>query len=151
MGKIIWLTGNSGSGKTTLANILQSRIPDSVVLDGDEMRLSISYGTGFGMVDRMEHNIRVARLATVLRKRGHIVIVSVIAPTNQIRSVVSKLCNPMWVHVDKSQWERDDYPYEVPEHPDLRIDNDQVYPSQGADIIMEKMGHGSGENQTSRS
>ncbi len=147
MGKIIWLTGNSGAGKTTLANILQARIPNSVVLDGDEMRLSISYGFGYSMVDRMEHNIRVARLATMLRNRGHVVIVAVIAPTGQIRSVVDKLCNPIWVHVDKSQWERDGYPYEVPEHPDLRIDNDQVYPSQGADIIMEWMGNGSGENQ----
>ena len=40
---IVWLTGGSGAGKTTLANLLQAEMT-CVVLDGDEMRASISPG-----------------------------------------------------------------------------------------------------------
>ncbi len=137
MGRVIWLTGNSGAGKTTLANLLDKKIPDSVVLDGDEMRLSISYGFGYDMVHRMEHNIRVARLARVLRDRGYAVIVAVIAPTEQIRSVIKGLCNPKWVYIKRNQPEREDYPYTAPENPDLVVDTDRLTPEDGAVMIME--------------
>ncbi len=137
MGKIIWLTGNSGSGKTTLANMLDKRIPNSVVLDGDEMRSSISLGWGFGLRDRQTHNERVARLADVLSKRGHTVIVAVIAPTEKIRRHVTNECHPTWVYIKRTQPERENYPYTPPENPDILVDNDVVTPEEGAAIIME--------------
>src|SRR5262249_50712566 len=39
---IVWLTGQSGSGKTTLAAAIKALINDAVILDGDDMRESIS-------------------------------------------------------------------------------------------------------------
>ena len=39
--RIVWLTGNVRSGKTSLAYLLKERL-NAVVLDGDELRVSIS-------------------------------------------------------------------------------------------------------------
>ena len=86
-GRIIWLTGNSGAGKTTLARALAPYL-GAVILDGNEMRASISLGAGFSLEDRMEHNLRVARLALVLSNQGRNIIVAVIAPTREIRGAV---------------------------------------------------------------
>ena len=139
MGDIIWLTGNSGAGKTTLANELQSRIENSVVLDGDEMRGSISLGAGFGMDERQTHNETVARLAIVLAARGHTVIVALIAPSNKIRQSVTHICNPHWVYIYRTMAERVDYPYDPPVFPDVLVDNDLMNPDQGADHVIEEL------------
>ena len=58
----------NGRGKTTLANAIQRKM-ETIVLDGDEMRQSISLGLGFTKNDRDRHNLRVARLAKVLSKK----------------------------------------------------------------------------------
>ncbi len=79
----MWLTGQSGAGKSTLANLLKEKL-NAVVLDGHEMRESISLGAGFTKEDREAHNLRVARLALVLAKQSP-VIVSVIAPFEETR------------------------------------------------------------------
>ncbi len=139
MGDTIWLTGNSGAGKTTLANGLQERIENSVVLDGDEMRESISIGKGFGMDDREAHNLTVARLAVVLASRGHTVIVALIAPSPLIRRGVTDICNPKWVYVYRTMAERIDYPYTPPDAPHVVVDNDLMNPDQGADHVIEEL------------
>ena len=46
MKRIIWFTGHSGSGKTTIAKKLQTEY-NSIILDGDEMRKSISVELDF--------------------------------------------------------------------------------------------------------
>lgn len=78
---IVWLTGQSESGKTTLAGAIKTLFGEAVILDGDEMRESIS-AEGFSREDRDAHNLRVARLAQVLSKQS-LVIVSVIAPSRR--------------------------------------------------------------------
>ena len=65
-GRIVWLTGNSGAGKTTIAKCYQGEYDKHcIILDGDEMRQSVSLGAGFSKEAREEHNLRVARLAWV--------------------------------------------------------------------------------------
>ncbi len=104
---IIWLTGASGAGKTTLAKALVKKLRNWIILDGDEMRDSISIGAGFDEKERTEHNLRVARLAKVLEKQGSNILVSVIAPFPDLRERVDLICSPKWVclegtHEDKT-------------------------------------------------
>ena len=113
MNQVIWFTGHSGSGKTTLARALQREIVPSVVLDGNEMRSSISLGAGFSRADRKEHNLRVARLAEVLARQV-VVIVAVIAPMVDVRVEIDEICNPLWVYVARRVSEREGHFYEEP-------------------------------------
>ena len=133
--KILWLTGNSGAGKTTVAKNFVKRFP-SVILDGDEMRGSISTDKGFSLSDRLDHNKRVARLAKVLQGQGQNVLVSVIAPTHKIRSVIGGLCEPSWIYIKRDSLPYDpERPYEPPEEPDLIIDNDALTQEEATDML----------------
>ena len=121
---VIWLTGNSGAGKTTLAYNFKEKV-NCIILDGDEMRSSISLGAGFSKEAREEHNLRVARLAEVLRKQGQLVIVSVIAPFESTRKKLEEIVPIKWVYVKRDLPEDSNKPYEAPVKPDLIIDNDK--------------------------
>lgn len=111
---ILWLTGNSGAGKTTLARFLCRHDHRRLMLDGDEMRASISVGAGFSKEDREEHNLRVARLAAVLEKQGFVVIVSVIAPFASTRAKIDGLIHPVWVYIERNLPADPNKPYEPP-------------------------------------
>ena len=134
---ILWLTGNSGSGKTTLGKLLAMRL-GAVLLDGDEMRHSISLGAGFSKEDREEHNLRVARLAQVLEAQGHTVIVTVIAPFESTRAKIDKLICPLWVYVFRPSVPEDpDRPYEVPGNHITQVNTDSLLVWQGLEIVTE--------------
>jgi hypothetical protein len=137
---IIWLTGQSGSGKTTLAHALKSLIGNALVLDGNEMRESIST-EGFSRDDRHVHNLRVARLAHVLSKQS-IVIVSVIAPFADTRGEISRLVAPSWVYcVRREQKSGSDYPYEPPDHSEITVmaDGDFASATENAAEVLRAM------------
>lgn len=134
---VLWLTGNCGAGKTTLAfgmrEYFNERADAShplyrrvVVLDGDEMRATISLNEGLSAADRRTHNLRVARLAKLLADSGHLVIVAVIAPFTSVREEVSAVCDPCWVYVKRSGLDAPDRPYEPPAEPHLLVDNDDL-------------------------
>lgn len=88
---IIWIRGERGVGKTTLAKELQNKIKGSVLLDGDDMRASISTDLGFSDLDRLENNKRIARLAKVLNEQGLDVIVATICP-GKVKQEVYFIC-----------------------------------------------------------
>lgn len=136
--KIIWLTGNSGSGKTTLAYLLKERL-NAIVLDGDEMRASISLGAGFSKKDRLEHNLRVARLAKVLHTQGYNVVVSVIAPFQEIRDQVEEIITPYWIYV-KGGSKAKDRPYEPPKNSDLTVNPKEESTMKILEKIVRKVG-----------
>lgn len=134
---ILWLTGNTGAGKTTLAHGLESYLNEElsvdhplarrcIVLDGDDMRATISLGATLSAEDRRQHNLRVARLAGHLQSRGFFVVVAVIAPFATVRAEVESLCDPVWIFVQRSNLEAADRPYEAPVNPDFLIDNDAL-------------------------
>ena len=81
---IIWITGNTGAGKTTLAKKLYSIIQTPIILDGNEVR-EIWPELGLDNFDRRTNNLRVAKLALLLAGQGYNIIVSVIAPFEELR------------------------------------------------------------------
>ncbi|MEI8337657.1 MAG: adenylyl-sulfate kinase [bacterium] len=135
---IIWLTGNVGSGKTSLAYLLKERL-NAVVLDGDELRASISTDLGFSKEDREEHNLRVARLAKLLNSQNYNVVVSVIAPFQSTRDKITELIKPFWIYV-KGGEVGENMPYEVPKNPDLIIDPTEESLLESLDKIIKKVG-----------
>ncbi len=134
---IVWLTGNTGAGKTTLATGLESYVNEElspseaharrlVVLDGDDMRASISTDATLTPDDRRKHNLRVARLAKHFQTRGFLVVVAVIAPFVAVREEIDKICAPLWIHVKRSGLGGPDKPYEAPLSPAHVIDHDTL-------------------------
>lgn len=110
MNKIIWLTGHSGAGKTSVAKEIL-KITPCVILDGDDMRKSISLNAGFSREDRENHNLKVARLAKILSQHN-LVVVSVIAPMKSTREKINKICSPFWVFIKRTLPKRDEHFYE---------------------------------------
>ena len=144
---IVWLTGNSGAGKSTLAfgiekylnNEADTDLPFArrvVVLDGDEMRATVSVDEGFSPEDRRRHNHRVARLANLMSERGFLVIVSVIAPFTGVRDELNEICNPLWVYIKREGLEANDRPYEPPAEPAFMIDNDTMSIEEGRTAFL---------------
>ncbi|MCR4328841.1 MAG: adenylyl-sulfate kinase [Patescibacteria group bacterium] len=91
---VVWLTGLSGSGKTTLAKKLytflqRKRIP-SVIVDGDEVRKTISQDLGFSKRDIGKNHRRVRSLVTSHLTKGKNVIVSIISPSARVRATARK-------------------------------------------------------------
>ena len=145
---VIWLTGNTGAGKSTLAFGMRDSINEKlscdhemarrvIVLDGDEMRATVSVDEGLSPEDRRKHNLRVARLAHLLSESGYLVIVAVIAPFAKVREELQEICDPLWVYVKRSGLEGSDRPYEAPEQPDLLIDNDVLSIEEGQEVLQE--------------
>lgn len=114
---ILWLTGNSGSGKTTLAKKLAGK--NTVTLDGDQTR-TIWPGLSFSKQDRWEQGLRNARLAKMLEGQGFAVIVSVIAPYEDLRREIETICGCKWIYLEGGK-SGEDYPYEVPSNPVIKV------------------------------
>ena len=91
---VIWLTGIPGSGKTTLAIELQKYYQQNglpvAILDGDEIRKTLSKDLGFSPEDRKEHNRRVIFVAQILSKNGVTTIVPLISPYRETRDFARK-------------------------------------------------------------
>ena len=132
---IYWITGQTGAGKTTLANSLLKHL-GGVVLDGDEMRESISLGIGFAKEDRDAHNLRVARLARVLSRRS-IVIVSVIAPFEETRKKIDEMIHPIWIYVKRKLPKDNLKPYQIPKHPHIIVDSNIETVQEQVNIILK--------------
>ena len=135
MNKIIWLTGQSDAGKTTLANLIVNET-DCIILDGDEMRASISLGLGYSIEDRKENQYKIARLAKVLSNQRD-VIVSSIAPTQEIRNEITNICNPNWCYIKMTLPKRKNHIYEEPTDM-YTIDNDFLRPDEALKMFMKK-------------
>ena len=151
-GITVWLTGLPSSGKSTIACGVAARLRASgsrvEVLDGDEIRRSLTPDLGFSRADRDENVRRIGFVARLLARHGITVLVPVIAPYVDSRlEVRAQHANDgvdfVEVHVDvpmevcaardvkglyAEQWARRltkltgvDDPYEPPARPELLL------------------------------
>ena len=88
-GFTLWFTGLPSSGKSTLARrveeILLERGMNVEVLDGDEVRETLSKGLGFSKEDRDTNVRRIGFVAKLLARNGTVAITAAISPYRDVR------------------------------------------------------------------
>ena len=149
---VIWFTGLSGSGKTTIANQLalelRKRNKSVVLLDGDEVRKTLSGDLGYTKYDRNKHIIRIAQVSYLISSNNVMSIACVLSPVKQIRQYARSLIDKfIEVYVKcpveiceerdvKGHWEKarkgiiKDFvgisiPYEPPDNPEIILETDK--------------------------
>lgn len=86
----------------------------TVHLDGDDMRASISTDLDLSREGRVEHNLRIARLAKLLHSQGFDVVVSSICPYRDLRERVWKITGCEFIHLPGGKT-GPEYPFESPD------------------------------------
>jgi len=165
-GFCLWITGLPSSGKTSLARalipLLRARGWNVELLDGDEVRQGLSADLGFDRTAREAHARRVTFVAKVLARNGAIPIVALISPYATSRAharaevgrfVEIYLDTPIEVCEQRDvkglykkarlgllkEFTGVDDPYEVPVHPDIRVDTVHQTPEESARFVMAEL------------
>ncbi len=93
-GFTLWFTGLPSSGKSTLARrveqVLLERGMNVEVLDGDEVRETLSKGLGFSKEDRDTNIRRIGFVAKLLSRNGAVAITAAISPYRDMRDEMRK-------------------------------------------------------------
>lgn len=145
---VLWFTGLSGAGKTTVAKevykFLNTKGVKVELLDGDEIRSSLSSDLGFSRADRDLQVQRIAWVANLLSRNDVVVLVSAISPYREAREkALTSVARGIEIFVDaplevvetrdtKGLYKKArageitgftgiDDPYEKPEFPDIHI------------------------------
>jgi adenylyl-sulfate kinase len=163
---VLWFTGLSGVGKSTMARHVHARLAAvglaSYILDGDILREGLCSNLGFSPQDRHENIRRAAHTARILQEAGLIVLAAFITPYAEDRCMLRQLFVPgtyFEVHVDcpltvcqrrdpKALYQRAEsglvrdftgisQPYEVPEHPDVRISTETLSIEESAQQVWD--------------
>jgi adenylyl-sulfate kinase len=91
-GLTIWFTGLSGAGKSTIGQRVASELRERglrvEVLDGDEVRRTLSAGLGFTKEDRDINIRRIGFVAELLTRNGVVAITAAISPYKDTRAEV---------------------------------------------------------------
>jgi adenylylsulfate kinase len=93
-GFTLWFTGLSGAGKSTLALAIRDEMVARgrrvEILDGDEIRTTLSKGLGFSKEDRDTNIRRIGYVARLLSRNGVIAIAAAISPYRDVRDEVRR-------------------------------------------------------------
>ena len=157
--KVLWFTGLSAAGKTTIARALDAELKQracrSCILDGDDLRAGLNGDLGFSEQDRSENIRRVAEVAKLFLREGHIVLVALISPLRVQRDAAREIfalnefvevfvdapldvCesrDPKGLYKrarkqDLSLFTGIDSPYEPPLNPELHLHSDSESPNE---------------------
>lgn len=165
---IAWLTGLSGAGKSTIANIADRTLTETghntMVLDGDNLRLGLNRDLGFTAEDRVENIRRAAETARLMAEAGLVVIVSLISPFRAERATARAIAGDIpflevFINTPLSVCESRDpkglydraragkipnftgisAPYECPDNPDLVIETRNITVEQSSSALIAKL------------
>jgi adenylylsulfate kinase len=93
VGSVVLLTGLPCSGKTTLSRALKERLGERAgVLDGDEVRRTLSADLGFSRADREMNLFRIGFVARAVGRTGGVAIIAAIAPYASSRDALRAAC-----------------------------------------------------------
>jgi adenylyl-sulfate kinase len=165
-GFTLWFTGLSGAGKSTVARMVAERLKTMgtrvELLDGDEVRASLSSGLGFSRADRDANIQRIAYVAKLLSRNGVVAITAAISPYRETRSR-ARMNIPEFVEVfadcplevceqrdvkglyrraragEIAQFTGVSDPYEPPLQPEVRLRTDRESPEQDVEIVLDKL------------
>jgi bifunctional enzyme CysN/CysC len=159
------ITGLEAAGKSTLAYALERRLFDDgravVVLDGRQLRQTISRDLGFTAADRSENLRRAADVARLLNDAGLIAICALMAPDAAIRAkargavgaerfllvhvstplAVCRVRDTQGIYARADAGELGDFPgvsapYEPPADADLVLDMSALAVEDGVDRVV---------------
>jgi adenylyl-sulfate kinase len=103
VGFTLWLTGLSAAGKSTLAGAVAAELGRRglrvEILDGDQIRTTISKGLGFTRADRDENVRRIGLIARLLSRNGVVAIVAAMSPYRASREEVRAVHEAPFVEV----------------------------------------------------
>ena len=136
------------------------------VLDGDNIRHGLNQDLGFSPKDRTENIRRVAEVAKLFNDAGLLVITSFISPYRQDRNMAREIIGndrfiETWLSTSLDVCEQRDpkglykkarsgsitgftgitAPYEVPNHPELRIDTSKLSIEECVSKIIDQLRH----------
>ena len=154
-------SGKSSLAKIIYAKLVEAGDRPATLLDGDIVRLHLSSELGFSKKDRNINVRRIGFVASEITKNGGVAICAPIAPYEQMRRAVREMIEPhgafIEIHVatpleiceardrkglyakarrgEIPEFTGISDPYEVPEHPELRVDTTGLSPMEAAQEI----------------
>lgn len=159
----LWFTGLSGSGKSTLANSVERELYIRGIrtfsLDGDNIRKGLSSDLSFSESDRIENLRRIGEVAKLMCDAGLVVTAAFVSPFIKDRQLIRNLLGldyfEIFVNTPLQVCEQRDVkglykkarngeitnftgvssPFEMPEHPDLKINT----VNQSIDQLVNKI------------
>jgi len=143
----IWFTGMPNAGKSTLAyHLLQKKLRNCIVLDGDKFREHINPELSFGRENILTSNKNAIKMLKYLMGEGFNVLVAMITPFQEIRDMARKeINNYIEVFIDcpeetrslRPSFQKSQIPYEPPTNPDVIIKSDVESIDQSVAKILE--------------
>lgn len=95
---IINLTGQAGAGKTTLAKQLCKIIPNSINIDGDELR-ELFVNKDYSETGRRNNINNAYNIAIFLEHKGFVPIISLISPYKDLREGLKHKTKVLECHI----------------------------------------------------
>ena len=89
-GNIFWITGLSGAGKTSIGKLFYNKMkleqPNTIFLDGDELRLILDIKESFSMANRLAVSYVYSSLCKFLANQKLNVVIATISMFEEVRN-----------------------------------------------------------------